>query len=147
MPQEEKVKENWLRRIAERRGYCLEKSRRRDPKAPDFGRFRLIDVRENRAVLGDAPLQFSATLDDIEGWLGERPEPEHSPVIAEVTRVLKQIENFERYVGRIEDGLGLPRSSRSDPWEDRIERIASAQRPKKSRGSSARMGRAGLKGD
>jgi hypothetical protein len=74
MPQEDKVKENRLRRIAERRGFSLEKSRRRDPKAPDFGRFRLLDVRENKTVLGGEPLPFSATLDDIEHWLGERPK-------------------------------------------------------------------------
>ena len=91
-----------------------------------------MSVRIARA-LGDAPFQFSATLDDVEGWLGERREPEHHPAIAEVTRVLKQIESFERYVGRIEDDLRLARSSRGDPWKDRIERIANAQRRKAQR--------------
>jgi hypothetical protein len=66
MSEEDKVRENRLRRIAERRGLSLEKSRRRDQKAPDFGRFRLITVRDGRAVVGNEPIPFSATLEDIE---------------------------------------------------------------------------------
>jgi hypothetical protein len=34
---EQKVRENRLRRVAERRGYRLTKSRRRDPEALDYG--------------------------------------------------------------------------------------------------------------
>jgi hypothetical protein len=40
----DKSRENRARRIAERRGYRLEKSRRRDPRASDYGRFQLIDA-------------------------------------------------------------------------------------------------------
>jgi hypothetical protein len=129
MSEEDKVRENRLRRIAERRGYSLEKSRRRDHKAPDFGRFRLVSVREGHAVVGDEPIRFSATLEDIEEWLGERPEPEHGAVVAEITQVLKKLQSFERKIGFIEDELGLKRSSPSDPWKDRLERIRSVRRP------------------
>ena len=41
----EKVRENRLRRWAEGQGYKLEKSRRRDPRAKDYGTWRLIPER------------------------------------------------------------------------------------------------------
>jgi len=40
---DEKVRENRLRRMADRRGYKLVKSRSRDPHAVDYGRYALID--------------------------------------------------------------------------------------------------------
>lgn len=40
----DKSRENRARRVAERRGYRLEKSRRRDPRATDYGRYQLIHV-------------------------------------------------------------------------------------------------------
>jgi hypothetical protein len=43
----DKGRENRARRIAERRGYRLEKSRRRDPRATDYGRYQLIDAATN----------------------------------------------------------------------------------------------------
>jgi hypothetical protein len=42
-----KSRENRARRIAERRGYRLEKSRRRDPRATGYGRYQLIDAVTN----------------------------------------------------------------------------------------------------
>jgi hypothetical protein len=121
MPDEDKVRENRLRRIAERRGYSLEKSRRRDPKAPDFARFRVIEMRENRAVFGAEPHAFSATLDEVEQWLGEKPDG--GTVTAEFTQVFKKIEALEREFAQIEDELGLARSSRDEAWTTRLERI------------------------
>ena len=40
---ERKVYENRLRRVADRQGYRLEKSRRRDERAITFGLYRLVD--------------------------------------------------------------------------------------------------------
>lgn len=40
----EKVRENRLRRMAERQGLELRKSRRRDPRAKDYGRWYIVDV-------------------------------------------------------------------------------------------------------
>jgi hypothetical protein len=40
---DEKIRENRLRRMAERQGLRLEKSRRRDPRAVDYGTYWLID--------------------------------------------------------------------------------------------------------
>ncbi len=119
-----KVTENRLRRIAERRGYSLEKSRRRDPKAPDFGRFRLVDVKEKRTVFGGEPFLFSASLEEVERWLDDKPDD--GTIGAEVIQTLKKLEALERYIGRTEDELGIARSSRSDPWEVRIQRVSEA---------------------
>lgn len=75
--QEEKVRENKLRRAATRQGLRLEKSRRRDPRSIDYGRYWLIDGpassgenwRARVAVLGG---EHGATLDEIEAALNER---------------------------------------------------------------------------
>jgi hypothetical protein len=40
----EKVRENRLRRMAERQGLELRKSRRRDPRAKDYGRWYIVDL-------------------------------------------------------------------------------------------------------
>lgn len=50
MDQEMKVKENKIRRMADRRGYRLTKSRSRDEGAVDFGLYGLVDVKTNGAV-------------------------------------------------------------------------------------------------
>lgn len=69
MTESDKVKENRLRRIAERRGMRLEKSRRRDPKAIDYGGYMLIDTAANAVVVGASPYSYSASLEDIENYL------------------------------------------------------------------------------
>lgn len=66
----EKVRENRLRRMAARRGYTLQKSRRRDPLALDFGGYMLIDAGTNRAVCGGSPYAYAADLDDVAAFLG-----------------------------------------------------------------------------
>jgi hypothetical protein len=66
---EEKARENRLRRMAERRGLRLEKSRRRDPGALTYGRYWLLRGKE---IVGDLPYSFDSdrecttTLDEIE---------------------------------------------------------------------------------
>jgi hypothetical protein len=66
---EEKVRENRLRRMAERQGLRLEKSRRRDPRAIDFGMYMLIDAQTNTVVAGADTGRHSYTLDDVEHYL------------------------------------------------------------------------------
>ena len=44
---EEKIMENKLRRMAQRQGLQLLKSRRRDPRATDYGTYMLVDERRN----------------------------------------------------------------------------------------------------
>ena len=55
--------------MAERQGYILEKSRRRDPKAKDFGKYRLLvdhrDLDDHRETT-----PFTKTIDEVEEFLG-----------------------------------------------------------------------------
>lgn len=60
---EEKIRENRLRRMAERQGKRLVKSRRRDPRAVDYGRYWLHSIENHAVVLGG---QFGVSLDDVE---------------------------------------------------------------------------------
>jgi hypothetical protein len=62
----DKVRENRLRRMADRQGLALQKSRRRDPHAFDFGTYWLVDPYNNALVAGD---EWGWELDDIEEWL------------------------------------------------------------------------------
>ena len=63
------VVENRIRRALERRGLKLQRSRRRDPKARDFGGCQIVDPVTKVVVAGDDPLPFSMSLDEVELWL------------------------------------------------------------------------------
>lgn len=73
MDQEIKVKENRLRRMADRRGLKLSKSRSRDEGAIDFGLYALIDVQTGGAVNPALAQRWvhSWTLDEVEQYLVE----------------------------------------------------------------------------
>jgi len=68
---DEKVRENRLRRVADRQGYKLLKSRARDPQDITFGGYQLVDLETNGVVFGygNANRGFSASLDEVEDWL------------------------------------------------------------------------------
>ena len=66
--EQEKVREARLRRAAVRQGLKLQKSRRRDPRALDYGRYWLTDLQTNRGVAGD---MNGCTLDEIERVLNQ----------------------------------------------------------------------------
>jgi hypothetical protein len=51
--QEEKVRENRLRRMAARQGLAIHKSRRRDPRAIDFGHWWVVHPDERTVELMD----------------------------------------------------------------------------------------------
>jgi hypothetical protein len=75
---EEKVRENRLRRVAARRGLRLAKSRRRDERALDFGRYWLIDNRTGTVIAGG---QWGVSLDEIEEELsGQQRRQVSGPV-------------------------------------------------------------------
>jgi|SoiMethySBSTD1v2_1073268.scaffolds.fasta_scaffold3139756_2 hypothetical protein len=67
----EKVREDRLRRVAQRQGLQLIKSRRRDDRALDFGGFMLIEPTANTLVLGGPDNRFPASLslEEVEEWL------------------------------------------------------------------------------
>lgn len=76
--QDEKVAQNRLRRAAARQGWTLHKSRRRDPRALDFGALTLRD--ESGREVGP----FRDLL-EVERWLNADPttRPYTSAVLAE----------------------------------------------------------------
>lgn len=63
----DKVRENLLRRIAERRGLKLQKSFRRDPMALGFGRWRLMAGK--KLAFGSLDWAKAATLEEVEAYL------------------------------------------------------------------------------
>ena len=65
----DKVLENRMRRMAERQGLVLQKSARRDPKARDYGLYRLlVDHRdmEDHARITPYSLTFSEVRERLE---------------------------------------------------------------------------------
>jgi hypothetical protein len=61
-----KARENRVRRMAERRGLILRKSRRRDRLAWDFGSYWLMDADRDALVFPDV---HGGSLDDMERYL------------------------------------------------------------------------------
>lgn len=69
----DKVEENRLRRMAGRQGFVLEKSRRRDRRARDYGMYRLLpDHRDLGAHRRDGP--FNRTIQEVEQFLTAEDE-------------------------------------------------------------------------
>lgn len=62
----DRVQEKRVRRMASRQGLQVVKSRRRDPRATDFGTYILTDPATNTIVAGDHNNGFGLTLDEIE---------------------------------------------------------------------------------
>jgi hypothetical protein len=70
--QEYKVLENRLRRAAARQGLRLEKSRRRDTRAYDYGTYQLVDPHSNTLVAYGLQSGYGMNLDEVaEQLLGE----------------------------------------------------------------------------
>lgn len=70
---EDKVRENKLRRKAERIGLRIEKSRVRDPMAPDYGKFWILsEYNRSRLLDGyDQNGKHSFTIEDLEARLND----------------------------------------------------------------------------
>ena len=67
-----KVDEDRVRRMATRQGLILNKSRRRDPLAYDYGAFWLL-AETGHIVAGDERVGMS--LEEAESWLLHPPAP------------------------------------------------------------------------
>jgi hypothetical protein len=59
----ERVRENRLRRVAERRGFVLSRSRRRDPLAVDYGTYTLFRKADGH------PVGLALVIDEVEALL------------------------------------------------------------------------------
>lgn len=68
-----KVRENRLRAAAQRQGYQLVKSHRRDPRAVGFGGWMIVDPHSNSVEAGGMGDGFQMTIDDVEEWLSASP--------------------------------------------------------------------------
>jgi hypothetical protein len=69
-----KAHEVRLRRLAERMGFYLKKSRSRDPRARDFGLY-LIFNPENGKFVGFSDCKNGMTLDQVDVALTKRLKP------------------------------------------------------------------------
>jgi len=75
---DDKVRENRLRRMAQRQGLRLEKSRRRDRRALDYGRYWLVrHDGDSRRMVGP---EQGMTLDDAEKALTSRTRKRRKPI-------------------------------------------------------------------
>jgi hypothetical protein len=75
MSDTDKIRENRLRRAAQRQGLMLAKSRRRDPRASDYGTYMLVDAQTNTLIAWGLPPGYGMSLDDVEDALrGEQVE-------------------------------------------------------------------------
>jgi hypothetical protein len=68
---EEKIRENRLRRMAQRQGLTLQKSRRRDPRAIDYGTYMLIDASTTGITACGLQSGYGLDLDEVEAALTE----------------------------------------------------------------------------
>ena len=64
-----KVRESRVRRMAQRQGLALTKSRRRDVRATGFGTFMLIDEQTNAVVASGSQSSYGMDLDAVEAFL------------------------------------------------------------------------------
>ena len=69
MDQSIKVRENRLRRMAERQGLRLVKSRRRDALAVDYGKFRVETADGVEPARFASPMGWGLSLDEAEARL------------------------------------------------------------------------------
>jgi hypothetical protein len=63
MTKAEKVRENQLRRAANRQGFTLSRFRRRDPLGRDYGKYLILDMDTGDQVAS------RLTLDEVETWV------------------------------------------------------------------------------
>ena len=61
--------EKRVRRLAQRFGLALAKSRVRSGEALSFGGYMLVDPLLNTVVVGSTPYPYSLSLDEAEHWL------------------------------------------------------------------------------
>jgi hypothetical protein len=65
------VREARIRRMIDRQGYLLEKSRRRDPRAVSYGLFRIVDPTTNTVIAGAGRAGYTMSLEEAEAWATE----------------------------------------------------------------------------
>jgi hypothetical protein len=61
-----KIAENRLRRMARRQGLVLQKSRRRDWRAPDYGTYMLVDAATNAVIAYGLQSGYGLSISEVE---------------------------------------------------------------------------------
>lgn len=69
MTRHDKAREARVRRLANRFGLQLVRSRSRTAEMADFGCYAVVDPYSNTLVFGEGPAGYGASLDDAEEWL------------------------------------------------------------------------------
>jgi hypothetical protein len=77
MMENQKVRANRLRRMAERQALKLRKVRRRDPRAVDYGRYWIVDPYNSDGLVFPIGTggEWGATLDEVEAYLTQPVPP------------------------------------------------------------------------
>jgi hypothetical protein len=81
MQEDIKVRENRLRRMADRQGLRLIKSRSRDPRAIDYGLFALVDQVHGGAINPALANRWTCSwsIDEVEQYLTGTPAEGSAP--------------------------------------------------------------------
>lgn len=69
MDQNEKIRENRIRRAAVRQGLRVEKSRVRDPRAIGWGTYQVVTSDTGKIKKQGLPSGYGLTLDEVEAFL------------------------------------------------------------------------------
>jgi hypothetical protein len=70
---DEDLREDRLRRVAERRGLTLLKSPQRDSQHSSYGTYMLVETDSATIKVSGSPAGYGLTLDDVEDVLERRP--------------------------------------------------------------------------
>jgi hypothetical protein len=73
---EEDVREARLRRMLQRRGFVLQKSRARDPGAVTYGGYQIVDTNVGGVVGGEGSFGYAFDLDEVAAWIVEHDKGE-----------------------------------------------------------------------
>ena len=68
MDNQEKVKENYLRRAATRQGFILKKSKAKKWNVDNYQGWQIVDAQRNIIVAGE---KFDMTLESVESFLSD----------------------------------------------------------------------------
>ncbi|WIB64363.1 hypothetical protein [Curtobacterium sp. MCBD17_040] len=126
----EKSREIRLRNAAKRQGLELQKSRRRDPRAYDFGTYQLIDPATNTIAAYGLQGGFGLTLDEIEATLQEDHVWEHerqfNDVLMEATGSASVHLEGREWAGEVSDRFvtSLPATQHEAMLREAIKQLA-----------------------
>lgn len=114
----DKVRENRMRRMARRQGLILQRSRRLDPQAVDYGLYALLSVETGGTIHPEGGTSiYTLTLDEVEGWLTDEGG---RPMTTDFSLAPDLMENLDEWVNKLATPLLPPiENSATDRFEFR----------------------------